>query len=415
MQRLNLFIMDISSPESTSGVDRYIEMLLYGMKNTPNIHIHWIHFLYNSSLIIYKEEKYEYYTKTTFPLPVNYRDIISEKFWMRKYNKHIFHLIEKMFLDKENCIIHLHTLNLIDLAQLIKEHVRCKIITHLHCIPWKNYFNTDRYRFNSLYQMVCLSTENEINSHDFLTNNCEYESYTCADHIITGTQCGVDFLVNVMGISPNKISIVNNGMFDHAKEGMKNNIKDTFPSIQCLFVGNLSESKGLRFVLDALRIVQRNGFQVVLKIAGFATPVTSSRILNEYSDLKICLLGVQSFEQLAELYKKCDIGIIASLQEQWSFVAVEMAMFSLPIITTAVDGLDEIFTDNINALKVDLYFDSLTGLTVDVAMMAEKLSLLIEDNDLRAKLSRNVRLLFEAKLDVQNMIKKTVAIYQELT
>lgn len=90
-------------------------------------------------------------------------------------------------------------------------------------------------------------------------------------------------------------------------------------------------------------------------------------------------------------------------------------MFSLPIITTAVDGLDEIFTDNINALKVDLYFDSLTGLTVDVAMMAEKLSLLIEDNDLRAKLSRNVRLLFEAKLDVQNMIKKTVAIYQELT
>lgn len=46
-----------------------------------------------------------------------------------------------------------------------------------------------------------------------------------------------------------------------------------------------------------------------------------------------------------------------SLQEQHSYAAIEMAMFGMPMIITAVDGLDEMFVDEISCLKVNTLFD----------------------------------------------------------
>lgn len=414
MYPINLYILDISSSESTSGVDRHIEKLLMGLKEYAFINVHHIQFLYNTSLIIYREEDNGHYRKTTFPLPQNYKEIIKEKYWMDKYNKHIFHLIKNIFKDKSNCILHLHTLNLIDLALLIKKEVDCKIITHLHCIPWKDYFNSSPIRFNELYENMYCSTKAKLPPSSFLTNNCEYDSYILADHIISGTQCGVDFLTDIMRVSANKISIANNGTNDTAQDYRKDYALDASLPIKCLFVANLSKSKGIEYVLDALRMVKKNGFEVILRVAGFTTPSITSSIKEAYYDLQIDILGVQTFEQLTDLYKQSELGIIASLQEQWSFVGVEMAMFGLPIITTAVDGLDEIFTDNEDALKVDTKFNNEIGLSVDTEMMANKIMMLIKNSELRAYIGKNARLLFEERLELQNMITQTVSVYQKL-
>ena len=370
--------------------------------------------MHDKTLIMYREENNEQYTKTTFPLPQNYKEIIKEKFWMSKYNKHIFHLVKRFFHEKDNCIIHIHTLNLIDLALLIKQHINCKIITHLHCIPWKDCYNTNPKRFNHLYHSVYHRPKNIKDYHSFLTNNCEYDSYSKANHIISGTQCGVDFLTETMGISRRNITIANNGMNDYAENYRKVNFKDSLSHIQCLFVANLSKSKGLDYVLKALRIVKEKGFNVTLKVAGYTTPSLTNKIKRDNPDLNIDILGVKTFEELIELYKNNEIGLIASLQEQFSFVGIEMAMFGLPVVTTAVDGLDEIFTDNINALKVNACFSIETGLSVDVAMMAEKIILLIENKNLRINLSKNARKLFENRLKLQIMMKQTISVYHKM-
>jgi glycosyltransferase involved in cell wall biosynthesis len=120
------------------------------------------------------------------------------------------------------------------------------------------------------------------------------------------------------------------------------------------------------------------------------------------------------FEELKKLYAQCDIGIIASLQEQASYVAIEMAMFGLPIVSTAVDGLDEIFTDEINALKVRTKFSPIFGLSVDVEMMAKQIVRLIEDENMREMLSQNVRQLYEQRFNLDLMIDRTVSVYKEL-
>ena len=411
---LHLCIMDISLAESTSGVDRYVENLLKGLMGFSFIQIHWIQFLRDESLILFREEQNEDYIKITFPLPQNYMEIITDKFWMKKYNEHIFHLVKKIFNKEENCILHLQTLNLIDLALLIKQHTNCTVITHLHCIPWKNFYNSDPKRFNTLYNITNKNKQGTINRTLFLTSNCELASYTEADHIICVTQCQVDFLTNIMGISQSKITLIHNGIDDYADNYQRTFVKNSYSQIQCLFAANISKGKGLEFVLQALRILKKEGYNIVLKIAGHTTPTINHVLKYEYSDLHIDILGMQTFEQLIELYKNSDIGVIASLQEQWSLVAVEMAMFGLPVVTTAVDGLDEIFTDNDNALKTPLQFSSAFGLSVDVEMMANKIKLLIEDAELRKKLSNHARLLYKEKLSLHLMIEQTIEVYTQL-
>ena len=415
MEVVHLYIMDMSLSGSTSGVDRYIEKLLEGLKHYPSVCVHWIQFLYDENLILYREEQTEYYTKITFPLPLNYTEIITERFWRKKYNTHILHLIRRFISRKENNILHLQTLNLIDLALLIKQQVGCSIITHLHCIPWKGYYNLDMRRFNCLYETARSNFGNVINRALFLTDYSELDSYTQADHIISVTKCGADFLTNVIGIPQSKVSIIPNGIDDYSDNFERQFGNYPYSSIQCLFVANLSKGKGLEFVLQALRILKRKGVNVSLKIAGSTTQEIIDAIRSEYNDLDVNFLGVCSFMQLVNLYKSSDIGLIASLQEQCSFAAIEMAMFGLPLITTAVDGLDELFTDNVNALKIYPSFSPVFGLRIDAGLMAKKIELLIENVGLRKKLSRNVRMLYENELTLCLMIERTINVYEQIS
>lgn len=164
--------------------------------------------------------------------------------------------------------------------------------------------------------------------------------------------------------------------------------------IHLVYAGALSPSKGLPFILDALRGVMHRGYDVQLQIAGNGHPQFVNSLITQYRDLNIRFLGLLPFDELRNIYRNSDIGVIASLQEQASYVAVEMSMFGLAVITTAVDGLDEMFTDEITALKVGVSFSKGEGLRVDVKMLEDKIVELIEDKRKRQKLRYNARQVF---------------------
>lgn len=406
--------MDMSHADNTSGVDRYIHTLLKGLEAYPNIHTCWIHLLNDASFLLPQEEQTEFYTKIIIPLPQQLNEIISQKFWIYKYNEHVYRIATHLFEGKESCIIHIHTLNLIDLAVYIRRHIPCHIITHLHCIPWKDLYNSNRYRFNELFNLNLSKGKSFAEERNkFLTNNSELQSYIDANRIVCVTNCAKDFLENTIGIPKNKICVIPNGIndFKHNSTNRENNDGETF---KILYVGVLSESKGLNYILEAMRKVQWKGYDLSLTIAGKVHPLQAVEIKEKNRDLKLNITGRIPFEELSVYYSDSDTGILASLQEQSSYVAIEMAMFGLPVITTAVDGLDEIFTDNVNALKVSTCFTKIKGLTVDTQQLAEKIILLIEDKKIRKQLSLNIRKLYESELTLQRMMDQTVEVYGEL-
>jgi len=210
------------------------------------------------------------------------------------------------------------------------------------------------------------------------------------------------------------ISVIPNGVDDIATTAMKNRKSECDTAFRMLYVGIVSRSKGIEYILNALRLVAGRGYTVSLTIAGKVSPAMSDYIEANSNGFDINITGRIPFSQLERYYRECDAGIIASLQEQCSYVALEMAMFGLPIVTTAIDGLDEMFTHGQTALKVGVSFDKLRGLVVDVEQMAEHIATLIEQKTLRENLGRNARLKYERNYTAENMIGRTVNIYHKL-
>ncbi|GHT72125.1 hypothetical protein FACS189455_5030 [Bacteroidia bacterium] len=209
-----------------------------------------------------------------------------------------------------------------------------------------------------------------------------------------------------------RVSIISNGINDLMRSN--NARKESSGSFQGLFVGALSEGKGIFYILKALRKVQAQGYPVCLNMAGIYSPFVQKQITEEYGDLQVNLLGRIPFEKLQRYYSESDFGVIASLQEQCSYAAIEMAMFGLPVVATAVDGLDELFTDGLDALKVNIKFSKVFGLSVDTDMLAEKIIALIKNANLRKQLSVNIRKLYLEKFTLGRMIQQTVNVYKEI-
>lgn len=244
--KVNLYIMDMSISGNTSGVDRYISMLLRGLSLYQNINVYRINLEHDPSTLFVREEVSDKYTRITVPLPLRYEDIITKKYWTSKYNEQVLRLIKHLFTRDNKSIIHIHTLNLIDLAVLIKKEFGCKIITHLHCIPWKSLYNTNNHLFNKLYNNYYCDNMVE-DSKQYLTTHSELESYRAPDLIICVTNCAKVFLTKCLNIPSQKIIVIPNGLEDLRRDELKE-IKGMSDEVQLLYVGVLSESKGLKYI-----------------------------------------------------------------------------------------------------------------------------------------------------------------------
>ena len=412
MKTINLFLTDINVSGNTSGVDRYLTVLIDGLKHYPYINICRINFRHDPERLLYGETVKEGYREVVIPMPVSPNEMISKEFWTDRYNGVAYHIIRHLFEGIDNMVFHLNTLNLMDFALTVKKHhPDCKIVTHLHCIPWKGFFNTNISRFNSLYQKVYLDNV-KPKTGELLSNHCELRSYQEAERIICVTQCAKEFLTQLMDISAKKIHVIINGISDKTDSGVS--VERNNETFRFLYVGAITPSKGLTYILEAMRKIQQQGYDASLIVVGSGSKLYLERIKALYSDVPVQFTGRIPCEELKGYYQTCDAGIIASLQEQCSYVAIEMAMFGLPIITTAVDGLDEMFSNEKNALKVPTKFSKVYGLSVDTDNMVTRMKKLMDEKDFRKELGFHARQLYEEQFGAKTMIEKTVEIYHEL-
>lgn len=107
-------------------------------------------------------------------------------------------------------------------------------------------------------------------------------------------------------------------------------------------------------------------------------------------------------KDLANLYNALDIVVIASENEAFSIVCLESMICRRPVIVANVGGLAE------------LVKDSETGLVFPVAssdLLAEKLSLLINDKNLAKKLTQNAYSFVEEKFLMKNVISRIEGLY----
>ncbi len=400
-----ILLMDISNSSNTSGVNRYLESLLSSLNFITTYEIIWLNLRSDFQLYMHKEELMDGFRKISVPLPENASPIISEQFWSEQYYRVVIEIVSKYISLCSISLVHIHTLNLIDLALLLKEEYGCKIVTHLHCIPWKGTLNSNKERFQALYNEYYKLKNYKLKN--YMTNISEERSYLSADKIICVTECAKKFIHNITQISNGKIAVISNGMDDYCYDGFVR-IENNEQGRHLLFVGALTESKGVFTILQAMDQLYQQGKSFELIAAGSVDSQTKTLIEKKYSHLNVQLPGRVDFETLKGYYKWADIGCIASLQEQCSYVAIEMAMFGLPIITAAVDGLDEMFVEGVSALKVRALFHRYIGLRLDEEQLVRTLIRLSDNCSLRASLSVGARRRYLSNFTLSQMIYRTI-------
>ena len=412
---IDLIIMDMTQSDNTSGVDRYITHLLRGLSRLAKYRVHRLQLVESSTMLFVKHTLLsEGGVFVQIPLPRFMAEILTKSFWTRKYNEQVYRLAYDLFEGKERIIVHLHTLNLIDLACYVRERIpTCRIITHLHCIPWKALYNTDRPSFNRLYEVYYVQQRIPREKEPYLRLESEWNAYHCADRVVCVTDCAREFLGRLMGRKQG-VHVIPNGMGDEDTMPAMRGYTGKPGELRCLYVGVVSQSKGIQYILEAMRKVTRRGYRVSLVACGTCSAARKKQLLAQYADVSVELTGLVPYETLCSYYTSCDVGVIASLQEQSSYVAIEMMRFGMPVITTAVDGLDEMFRDGVDSLKVKAPFSTAFGLSVDTDAMAEYMIRLLERPEERGRLGRNAYERYREQFTLQRMIRETMAVYDEV-
>lgn len=118
---------------------------------------------------------------------------------------------------------------------------------------------------------------------------------------------------------------------------------------------------------------------------------------------RVIFLGFVKHHEVPATFAKMDIAVISSLAESFGVSAVEAAACSLPVVATRVGGLPEVVKDGE------------TGLLCEPANpedLAAKLSLLIEDDDLRKKMGNAGRHFVLTHYDWEKNVDTMFAHYQ---
>jgi len=143
--------------------------------------------------------------------------------------------------------------------------------------------------------------------------------------------CGIR---NRFEVIPN---VVNTDIFYQEPKNYKSKIKNI------LFVGSLSETKGLSYLLHAINVLAKKRKDFILDIIG------DSRDRKRYEDLSrnlkidemVRFHGLKSKDDVAKFMKQCDFYVQPSVVETFGITFIEAMACGKPVIGTKIPVLEE--------------------------------------------------------------------------
>ncbi len=147
-----------------------------------------------------------------------------------------------------------------------------------------------------------------------------------------------------------------------------------------LFVGTLRPVKGVRYMIEAMKIIKEKSPGTRLNIIGDGPDREKLETLVHKLNLQdcICFRGRISNTEIPRHMTQSDLFVLPSLSESFGIVNIEAMASGLPIVTTNVGGLPEIVKNGVNGFLVE---------PKNPEALAEKILLVLNDKDLWEKIS----------------------------
>lgn len=168
-----------------------------------------------------------------------------------------------------------------------------------------------------------------------------------------------------------------------------------------LFVGRLVEKKGVTYLIDAMKSID-----ALLVIVGDG-PLRKDlqKQAAEIRD-KVIFLGAKTHEELKVIYASADVFVAPSVtakdgdQEGFGLVMLEAMASGLPVIANNSGGISQLIINEVNGLLCK---------EKCVQELAVKIKCLLNDNDLKCKISNNIKKMIR-EYDYEMIAKKYIGI-----
>ena len=144
----------------------------------------------------------------------------------------------------------------------------------------------------------------------------------------------------------------------------------------------IDRNKGTEYLIDAMAILVRRGYDLRLKLAGEGDGVYIDRLCKRATDQgigeRIDWLGQIEFgPDLFYLYRESHLGVLSSLSEGFPRFIGEAWGFSLPVVTTRLPGLVPTVVPDENAVLAE---------PASAESLAEAIRRVIDDRALRVRI-----------------------------
>ncbi|MHA6249436.1 glycosyltransferase family 4 protein [Pontibacter sp. CAU 1760] len=231
-----------------------------------------------------------------------------------------------------------------------------------------------------------------------------------------------DIAIHLSSLNPNdggyfnarKTLVVPNGLEDEALPYLPIR-RETREETRILYVGMISEGKGIIVLLEAMDILLRKGVKATLTVVGeFASPAiqakTEAFVKANQIEESVFFKGIKRGKEKDQCFLEADIFCFPSHFDCESFgnVLVEAMMFELPVVSTRWRGIPNIVQDNETGFLVPIKSPQVT---------ADKLLELIFQPELRVRMGQHGREVYLSKFSIdqfmENMRKTLLKVYDE--
>jgi glycosyltransferase involved in cell wall biosynthesis len=225
------------------------------------------------------------------------------------------------------------------------------------------------------------------------------------DRVITVSECSSREIQRLIGIPPERIRVVYNGVDTDLFRNTNGIVKEPKSII---FVGNTEDrKKGIIHLLKAIRLLN-DEVPVRLTIVDGGAPETTyaPALIREYGlEDQVTIVRRLSGEDLVHRYSSAEIAAVPSLFEGFGFPAAEAMACQLPVITTKAGALPELVCDGQHGVLID---------PGDVEGLANAIRLLLGDDELRRRMGRAGRDTVKSKFNWEQAARQTLEVYQQV-
>jgi len=285
-------------------------------------------------------------------------------------------------LHKKIDLVHAHDWMSLPAAQKVSAQSQKPYVAHVHSTEFDRVPNGYGSRF---------------------IHDVEYEGLKRAHHIIAVSYYTKRLLVTQYGLSPQKISVVHNGIdpLDQRPDIGRHHFAHNRPVI--VFMGRLTSQKGGEYFLRLAKEVVQSIPNALFVVAGSGDMYHQLLFSTAHEQLSAHVLfsGFVRDRQKEILLDRADLFVMPSVSEPFGLVALEAAQRHTPVIVSKQSGVAEVLP---SAVQLDFW---------DIDAMVGEMIHLLQNNDHHQQIIDR-QLHDISKVTWSNSATKVRDVYQQL-